>query len=152
MSVWQVQEAKSRFSEVLDRAKTEGPQTITKHGMETAVVMSMEEYRRLAGPKKDLIDLLLGGPKDVVLKQGASPALAEEFAAWLLAIEQDFDGRTLPVTAEIAHRWGEMSSDRTRPVTDTLIAATASVHDLTVVTRNERDYRDLGVRVINPWR
>ena len=64
MSVWQVQEAKSRFSEVLDRAKTEGPQTITKHGMETAVVMSMEEYRRLAGPKKDLIDLLLGGPKD----------------------------------------------------------------------------------------
>ena len=50
MSVWQVQEAKSRFSEVLDRAKTEGPQTITKHGMETAVVMSMEEYRRLAGP------------------------------------------------------------------------------------------------------
>ena len=59
MSVWQVQEAKSRFSEVLDRAKTEGPQTITKHGMETAVVMSMEEYRRLAGPKKDFIQHLL---------------------------------------------------------------------------------------------
>ena len=63
MSVWQVQEAKSRFSEVLDRARNEGPQTITKHGMETAVVMSMEEYRRLAGPKKDFIQHLLGGPK-----------------------------------------------------------------------------------------
>lgn len=64
MGVWQVQEAKSRFSEVLERARSEGPQTITKHGTETAVVMSVEEYRRLAGPKKDLIDLLLGGPKD----------------------------------------------------------------------------------------
>ena len=63
MSVWQVQEAKSRFSEVLDRAKTEGPQTITKHGMETAVVMSMEQYRRLAGPKKDFIQHLLDFPK-----------------------------------------------------------------------------------------
>ena len=67
-------------------------------------------------------------------------------------VEATMDGRILPVTTAIAHRWGEMSSDRTRPVTDTLIAATASVHDLTVVTRNERDYRDLGVRVINPWR
>ena len=63
MGVWQVQEAKSRFSEVLERARSEGPQTITKHGTETAVVMSMEEYRRLAGPKKSFIEHLLGGPK-----------------------------------------------------------------------------------------
>lgn len=90
--------------------------------------------------------------RGVVLKQAANPALAAEFAEWLVDIERDYVSRTLPVTAEIAHRWGEMSSDRTRPVTDTLIAATAFVHDLTVVTRNERDYRDLGVRVLNPWR
>ena len=63
MRVWQVQEAKSRFSEVLEKAQTEGPQTITKHGKETAVVMSVDEYRRLVGPKRTLIDLLMGGPK-----------------------------------------------------------------------------------------
>ena len=113
----------------------------------------MAFLRELASDSTHISVLTLGElRRGVVLKQGASPALAEEFAVWLLAIEQDFYGRTLPVTAEIAHRWGEMSSDRTRPVTDTLIAATASVHGLTVVTRNERDYRDLGVRVINPWR
>ena len=80
------------------------------------------------------------------------PMAADSIQQWLWRTEARFVDRILPVTAEIAHRWGEMSSDRTRPVTDTLIAATASVHGLTVVTRNERDYRDLGVRVVNPWR
>ena len=63
MRVWQVQEAKSRFSEVLEKARSEGPQTITKHGTETAVIMSVEEYRRLKGPKKDFIQHLLSFPK-----------------------------------------------------------------------------------------
>ena len=63
MWVWQVQEAKSHFSEVLERARSEGPQTITKHGTETAVVMSVEEYRRLKGPERTLLDVLMGGPK-----------------------------------------------------------------------------------------
>ena len=63
MRVWQVQEAKSRFSEVLEKARSEGPQTITKHGTETAVVMSVEEYRRLKGPEKDFIQHLLSFPK-----------------------------------------------------------------------------------------
>ncbi|MEO5805987.1 type II toxin-antitoxin system VapC family toxin [Devosia sp.] len=89
--------------------------------------------------------------RGVVLKQVANPALAAEFAEWLHDIEHDFGGRVMEVTAPIAHCWGELSSDRTRPVIDTLIAATAMVHNLTVVTRNERDYRDLGVRLLNPW-
>lgn len=63
MRVWQVQEAKSHFSEVLEKARSEGPQTITRHGTETAVVMSVEEYRRLKGPERTLIDLLMSGPK-----------------------------------------------------------------------------------------
>ena len=63
MANWQVQQAKSHFSEVIERAQKEGPQTITKHGVDTAVVLSVEEYRRLKGPERTLIDLLLGGPK-----------------------------------------------------------------------------------------
>ena len=84
MSVWQVQEAKSRFSEVLDRAKTEGPQTITKHGMETAVVMSMEEYRRLAGPKKEPWNqsvVRVIGPEGLLISITYTPWMHEESAS-----------------------------------------------------------------------
>lgn len=84
-------------------------------------------------------------------ENGKNPNAARSIMRWLAATESDFAGRILPVTAEIAHRWGEMSAGRTRPVVDTLIAATASIHNLTVVTRNERDYRDLDVPIINPW-
>ncbi len=63
MTIWQVQDAKTRFSELIERARTEGPQTITRHGTERAVVLSVEEYRSLAAYKPDLKALLLGGPK-----------------------------------------------------------------------------------------
>jgi antitoxin Phd len=63
MASWQVQEAKSRFSEVIERARTEGPQTITRHGVERAVVISIEDYRTLVGYKPDFKAHLLGGPK-----------------------------------------------------------------------------------------
>ena len=59
---WQVQEAKQRFSEVLRAVRDEGPQTITRHGKEIAVVVDIDEYRRLAGPKRDFKDLMLGPP------------------------------------------------------------------------------------------
>jgi prevent-host-death family protein len=59
---WQVQEAKQRFSEVLRAVQREGPQTITRHGQEVAVVIDMEEYKRLTGHKRSAADLLLGPP------------------------------------------------------------------------------------------
>ena len=59
---WQVQEAKQRFSEVLRAVANDGPQTITRHGEDVAVVIDMDEYRRLTGPKKDLKEVLLGPP------------------------------------------------------------------------------------------
>jgi prevent-host-death family protein len=60
---WQVQDAKTRLSEVIERARTEGPQTITRHGAERAVVLSIEDYRALAALKPDFKAYLLGGPK-----------------------------------------------------------------------------------------
>ena len=59
---WQVQEAKQRFSEVLRAVRDDGPQTITRHGEEIAVVIDINEYRRLVGPTPDLTQLLLDGP------------------------------------------------------------------------------------------
>lgn len=63
MAVWQVQEAKTRLSEVIEDANRKGPQIITRHGAERAVVLSIAEYRALTAHKPDLKAYLLGGPK-----------------------------------------------------------------------------------------
>lgn len=59
---WQVQEAKQQFSEVLRKSQTEGAQIVTRHGEEIAVVISIEEYRRLNGVTTDFKTLLFSGP------------------------------------------------------------------------------------------
>jgi len=63
MTTWQVTEAKARFGELIDRAITEGPQTITRRGAACAVVLSVDEYLALQALKPDFKAHLLGGPK-----------------------------------------------------------------------------------------
>jgi prevent-host-death family protein len=63
MARWQVQEAKTRLSEVIDKAQKKGPQIITRHGAERAVVLSIEDYRALTAHRPGLKEYLLGGPK-----------------------------------------------------------------------------------------
>jgi antitoxin Phd len=63
MGLWQLQEAKTKFSEVIDQANAEGPQIITRHGTERAVVLSISAYRSLTAHKPDFRTYLLGGPK-----------------------------------------------------------------------------------------
>lgn len=62
---WQLQDAKARFSEVVDAAVKKGPQIVTRRGVETAVLVSMEEWQRVQKcAKPNLKDLLLGdGPR-----------------------------------------------------------------------------------------
>jgi predicted nucleic acid-binding protein len=67
-----------------------------------------------------------------------------------------FGGRILPVTYSIADRWGLLHGERQLRgaplnMADGLIAATALEHDLTVVTRNVKDFAGLGVMIFNPW-
>lgn len=67
-----------------------------------------------------------------------------------------FEGRILPVNRAIAERWGDLSAQMKQKgialsESDGLIAATALVHDLTVVTRNTKDFARTGVRLLNPW-
>jgi len=61
---WQLQEAKARFSEVVRRAKQEGPQHVTVHGRDEVVVISADDFRRLAGERsgKALVDALQMSP------------------------------------------------------------------------------------------
>ncbi len=60
---WQIQDAKQRFSEMIRAVAQEGPQVITRHGEDVAVVVDIAEYRRLTHPAVDLAGILLGGPK-----------------------------------------------------------------------------------------
>lgn len=62
METWQLQHAKNRLSEVVDRALRDGPQVISRRGVETVVVVSMNEYRKLAKPKEGLVDFLRASP------------------------------------------------------------------------------------------
>ena len=71
---WQIQEAKQRFSEMIRAVTTEGPQVITRHGEDVAVVVDIGEYRRLTRPAVDLASTLLGGPK---LDDSAADVFAE---------------------------------------------------------------------------
>lgn len=63
MAAWQVQTAKQRFSELVERAVTEGPQIVTKHGRETVVVIDIGEYRRLLGVPMDFKEFLMSMPR-----------------------------------------------------------------------------------------
>ena len=63
MAVWQIQEAKTRLSEVIEEANRKGPQFITRHGSERAVILSITDYRALTAHKPNLKEYLLAGPK-----------------------------------------------------------------------------------------
>jgi antitoxin Phd len=64
VSSWQLQEAKSRFSEFLDAALTKGPQVVTRRGVEAAVLVPIEEWRRMQTvARPNIKELLLSGPK-----------------------------------------------------------------------------------------
>ena len=62
-AVWALQDAKSKFSAVVNRACEVEPQIVTRHGQPVVVMSSYSEYRKLSEPARSPIDVLLGGPK-----------------------------------------------------------------------------------------
>ena len=81
----------------------------------------------------------------------------DELQNWVTQdVPRHFVGRLLAVDDEVAREWGRLSAQgratgRELPATDGLLLATARVHDLTFVTRNERDCTGRGIPVLNPW-
>ena len=73
MQIWQLQEAKSRFSEVVDLTLKEGPQLVTRRGEEVVVILAANEFRRLSGQTMNLIDCLLSAPRGESLVLDRSP-------------------------------------------------------------------------------
>ncbi|MCL2875166.1 MAG: type II toxin-antitoxin system VapC family toxin [Betaproteobacteria bacterium] len=84
----------------------------------------------------------------------ADPAFRQVLTDWLeVELRNWFVGRLLGIDEQVADRWGRVqaSAGRALPVIDGLLAATALVHDLTLVTRNTKDFAGLGVQLVNPW-
>ena len=79
------------------------------------------------------------------------PVGAEVYETWLCTVLRDYADRILPVDAEIAEEWGRMSVPNPIPIMDGLMAATAKVRGMTLVTRNTADVERTGVRLLNPF-
>jgi prevent-host-death family protein len=61
-NVWQLQEAKNKFSNLVDKAHHDGPQVVTKHGKESVVIIAIEDYQKLNKPTSDLISFFKKSP------------------------------------------------------------------------------------------
>ena len=73
------------------------------------------------------------------------------FESWLENVVDTFGDRIVPLTLDVARKWGAQSERQPIPVPAALIAATAEAHDWTLVTRNVKDFERTGVRVLNPF-
>jgi predicted nucleic acid-binding protein len=79
---------------------------------------------------------------------------ARQFTAlekWLILAVDRFADRIIPIDRMVAEEWGRIGADAQVPVVDALLAATAKVRRLTMVTRNVRDFSAAGVQLLNPF-
>jgi predicted nucleic acid-binding protein len=90
--------------------------------------------------------------RGIALKQKSDPQAASHRAHWLQTLRRNHADRILPVTDQIAVEWGRIAALRPLGDADGLIAATAIVHDLIIVTRNVGDFEETRASVLNPWR
>lgn len=62
INTWQLQDAKSKFSQLVEKALHQGPQFVTKHGNNAVVILSFKEYQEITKPKSDLVGFLRNSP------------------------------------------------------------------------------------------
>lgn len=89
--------------------------------------------------------------KGICREENRNPQFALRLTQWVKTLKNKFDSRILPINNEIAKIWGMISYRTGNQSPDNLIAATAKVYDLTVVTRNIKHFNLTGVSCINPW-
>lgn len=88
----------------------------------------------------------------ILLAERRDPVQGAVFRAWMNNhVLPTFFGRVFPVDTAVAQRSARLHVPTPRPIRDGLIAATALVHGMTVVTRNVADFEPVGVSILNPW-
>lgn len=87
---------------------------------------------------------------ELIRHRGDTPQ-ADQLERWLNQVIDGYRESLLPLDEEAAQIWGKLRLPRPEHALDKLIAATALLHDLTVVTRNEVDFVPTGVRILNPF-
>jgi predicted nucleic acid-binding protein len=110
-------------------------------------------YAGVADEELFLSTLVLGEiRKGIELARPKDAAKAVGLERWLQDVETAFGERVLGIDNAISDQWGRMCAIRPVPVIDSLLAATALINDLTLVTRNDRDVAGLGAKVLNPFK
>jgi toxin FitB len=109
-------------------------------------------YRGVSDDELFLSVLVVGEIRQGIERLRArNPRRAQALEKWLEELLQSFGDRVLPVDAKVAQNWGRLNARSSFPVVDSLLAATAEAHGLTLVTRNLKDIERSGVRCINPF-
>jgi Predicted nucleic acid-binding protein, contains PIN domain len=83
--------------------------------------------------------------------RAARSAKAAALERWLNTVRHMFGRRILPIDQAVADAWGRLNASQPRPTVDSLLAATAQVYDLTLVTRNLTDMPKTGIAMLNPF-
>jgi toxin FitB len=122
-----------------------GPDAGVKHWLETTDLQSQYVSVITLAEIQKGIELLAAGRRRLQLEEW----LKNDLEAW-------FVGRILPVDRKVAACWASIVAQGSRtgrpvPTVDSFIAATAVSHDLTIVTRNTRDFEGTGAATLNPW-
>ncbi len=109
-------------------------------------------YRSIRDDELFLSVLVIGEIRQGIERlRPRNPRQAVALESWLEELLQGFGDRILPVDEKAAQNWGRLNAGRVFPVIDSLLAATAEAHGLTLVTRNVRDIERSGVRCMNPF-
>jgi toxin FitB len=109
-------------------------------------------FRSVSGADLYLSVLVLGEIRQGVERlRRRDPTQAGQYDRWLATLRRDYAERLLPVTTEVAQEWGRLNVPYPLPVVDGLLAATALVHGMTLVTRNISDVARSGVLLLNPF-
>jgi predicted nucleic acid-binding protein len=89
--------------------------------------------------------------RGIELLRRRSPDQCPAFERWLGRLQADYDRAILPISEDVADRWGHLMALRTLPVIDGLLAATALVHGLTIATHNTGDFLVPGLSTVDPF-
>jgi len=172
---WPVQNAKARFSELLEASLTKGPQIVTRRGEEMAVLVRVDQWRQMEEATRPRLKTCCSPPH----RERRSPyrcagrgvegnlppsseddlvpsryerrlGIAQAAASWIDLVAQTWN--VLSVDARVFRSWATLMHRRPdHLIEDALIAATAIVHHLVVVTRNTRDFASFRVKTLNPF-